>query len=50
MRLIRPLDEIEMSEIKGVWFCECCDRAFKKKSYYVSHIRGKKLNKIINRI
>ena len=38
--------KIDLSEVQQVYFCDCCDRAFKKKSYYLNHIRNKKLKKI----
>jgi hypothetical protein len=38
--------EKDISIVESVFFCECCDSAFKKYSYYLDHIRKKKMNKI----
>ena len=42
--------EIDISIVESVFFCECCDRAFKTKRYYLKHIRNRKLDKILSKI
>jgi len=50
MKLVKPgLYTIE-TDLSCVWFCGCgCGRSFKQERFYLSHIRKKKINKIVKR-
>ena len=49
MKLVKPGVYTVEKDLSTVWFCECCNRAFKTESHYLSHIRNVKIKQILKR-
>ena len=46
MKLVKPGVYVTETDLSSVWFCDCCNLAWKHEKDYIKHTRSMKLKKI----